>query len=401
MTRNKAILLGIILLDVMSFGILIPVVPAIFQSMTLPIISANPQINTIIWFSLVIGFHPIGAFFSAPFLGSLSDRLGRKWVLVVAFCGSVFGYGLSIIGLQASSLFLLALGRIIDGGTAGNIAVARAALLDIAPPEKRTQALGVVGALFGLGMLIGPLIGGVGLSLFGLSMESSTLLFAALLSLLSVVVTVAFFQETNIGGQRAEQPPFKLLPKPEPELIPHIAVSVLYVIGFGVFSTYWSLYLYDHFGMTVREVAYTFVFTGLCIAIVQGVVVRYTSQWISSRKVLQQAMPLFALSAVLLAFVPREYIYPALAWFCLWNGLSMANRVSMISSYGVKYGSGYISGLDAAYTSLAAAVCPLLLGLVALFGVKAPFILIFVAIIIAWLVMLKYCYEYMPTANES
>ncbi len=394
MTRNKAILLGIILLDVMSLGILIPVLPAIFQSMTLPVISTNTQINTIIWYSLVIGFHPIGAFFSAPFLGTLSDRLGRKWVLVVAFCGSVLGYGLSIIGLQASSLLLLAVGRIIDGGTAGNIAVARAALLDIAEPEKRTQALGIVGALFGIGMVIGPLVGGAGINLFGLSMESSTLVFAAMLSFLSVVVTIGFFRETNTNLDTTKSIKPKLLPRLERELIPHILVSVLYVAGFGVFTTYWSLYLYTNFGMTVREVGYTFVFTGVCIAVVQGLVVRYVAQFIRPRRVLQHVMPLFALAAVLLAFVPREYLYIALAWFCLWNGLTMANRVSMISSYGTKYGLGYISGVDSAYTALAAAACPLLLGITSLFGIRAPFILIFVAIIIAWVMVLKYCYEY-------
>jgi DHA1 family tetracycline resistance protein-like MFS transporter len=388
--KNVLVLFGIILFDVMSVGILIPILPAIFQNMSLPTLFADSSVNSLAWYSIVIGLHPVCAFFSAPMLGIWSDKMGRKKVLVLSMVGTVFAFSLSVVGVQIGSVLLLAVARIIDGGTAGNIAVARAALLDQFPGDNRTAALGVVGALFGLGMVLGPLIGGLDIALFGLSQGSSIIVLATLMSIVATVATVVLFTETHTHANTAAESRHKIefFPRIERALRPHIVVGFLYILAFGMFTTYWAYFLYSNRGLSQSEISHIFVFTGLCIAITQGVIVRVLRH-IDPRSIVLRSFPLMALSIILLSVVPTGYLYPAIAWFCLWNGLGMANRISMMSSYGERFGQGYVSGIDSAYTSLAAAVSPLMLGVVAIAGPFAPFWVMAVLVIVAlWFVIL-------------
>ena len=143
----------------------------------------------------LVGIFSLVQLFSAPLIGKLSDRIGRKPVLLVSIIGTAIGY---FVTGAASAAWMLFLGRIIDGASGGNIATAQACIADTTTPQERSKAMGMIGAAFGLGFILGPAIGGV-LSQWGHQMP---FYFAGGLSLLNAVFVVARLPETLSAEQR-------------------------------------------------------------------------------------------------------------------------------------------------------------------------------------------------------
>ncbi len=389
-SRNKIVLIGIILLDTLSVGILIPVLPLLFQSVHLPVIVNNPATNVLFWYALVIGIHPIFAFFSAPYLGTLSDRVGRKPVLVLSLFCTAISFGLSVIGIVSGSVWLLALGRVIDGGTSGNIAVARASLVDQTDPDNLTSTLGVIGALFGIGMILGPLLGSIRISLFDLPVAAVAMTLAGITSLVATFVTLVFFRETHFPKPNQPIEPLQLLPYTEPVLKPFIAGTILYTTAFAMFTTYWALFVSNTHNFSEKNIATMFVVIGISMAVTQGLLVRFIARYVPAYLMIISFSPLFAISFILLGYVPVSALYLGIVFFALMNGLVAANRLSLMQDYGEEYGRGYVSGIDASYTALSAAVAPLLLVGTSFLGVHAPFWVMCSSIVIMWIVTLKY-----------
>ena len=149
MTKEKLIIILTVLIDVIGLGIIIPVMPTYVQSF-----GASPTIITLL-FSVFALF----SFLSAPLLGALSDKIGRRPILMVSILSSSIGW---FVFAWAPSLTFLFLGRIIDGLAAGNFSTAQSAISDLAKtPQERTANLGLTGAIFGVGFLLGPFLGGM------------------------------------------------------------------------------------------------------------------------------------------------------------------------------------------------------------------------------------------------
>jgi DHA1 family tetracycline resistance protein-like MFS transporter len=147
-----------VFLDTLAFGFVIPVLPALVASMT------PDKQSQAYWYGLLLGSFGLAQFFSAPLLGALSDRWGRRAVLLV----STFGLGLNFfITALAPWLWLLLVSRLIGGASGASFTVAGAYVADVTPQEKRSRSFGMLGAMFGLGFICGPILGGL-LSPYGL-----------------------------------------------------------------------------------------------------------------------------------------------------------------------------------------------------------------------------------------
>ncbi|OQY67309.1 hypothetical protein B6D29_02080 [Microgenomates bacterium UTCPR1] len=180
--KNKRSLITIFLvvfIDLLGFGLILPLLPYIAERF-----EASP-----LQIGLLTAVYSFFQLIASPILGRLSDRYGRKKLLIISQLGSAFGY--LLLGL-AGNLPLLFLSRIIDGITGGNISIAQAYIADVTTKKNRAQGMGLMGAAFGLGFIFGPAIGG---ALSKIS-YSTPAYFATAVSLLTVLTTIFFLKET-------------------------------------------------------------------------------------------------------------------------------------------------------------------------------------------------------------
>jgi DHA1 family tetracycline resistance protein-like MFS transporter len=140
------------LIDMMAIGLIIPVLPALVGSFT------GSQADQAFWYGVVTFAFGFANFFASPVLGGLSDRHGRRPVLLIGFCGLATSF---LLTAMATALWMLILVRLVSGAMQANISVSNAYVADITPPEERAKRFGMLGAMFGLGFILGPVMGGL------------------------------------------------------------------------------------------------------------------------------------------------------------------------------------------------------------------------------------------------
>ncbi len=255
--------LVIVLVDLIGLSIIIPL---------LPLFGAHFGAN-----ALTVGIlqatYPMMQFVGAPVLMRLSDRFGRKPILVFSQIGTLAGFVL--LGFS-NALWMLFLSRIIDGLSGANIATAQAAVADSTNEKTRTQGLGLVGAAFGVGFVLGPMIAFAVLALTNESYQAVAFT-AAIFSLASVILTMSWFHETltpEEGPARARKPAFSLgvmwqaLNRPTIGFL--LLIMFFYQLAFGGYEQLFSLFTLTRLGMGAYDTAGLFSLAGVFIVIVQG-----------------------------------------------------------------------------------------------------------------------------------
>lgn len=260
--------IGIIFLTVfismVGFGIVIPVLPVYATSERFQL--GPSQLG---W---LVGIFSLVQLFFAPLFGKLSDRIGRKPVLLLSVLGSAAGF--FVIGL-AEAAWMLFLGRIIDGASGGNIATAQACIADVTPPEGRSKAMGIIGAAFGLGFIMGPALGGL-LATFS---PQAPFYAAGFLSLVNALLIWGRLPETYPLEKRNTVRTGATLGEVFGEnrrsfILLLLVASLLSTTGFAFIHVLFALFCGDRFGWTVREISYAFAFVGILAVLVQGGLLR-------------------------------------------------------------------------------------------------------------------------------
>ena len=294
MKRFPVLLIFItILIDLIGFGIVIPVLPYY--------VGKEPFNASPITFGWLIASFSIMQLIFSPILGRLSDKYGRRPVLFFSLLGT--GVGFMILGF-ATTIWLLFVGRILDGITGGNISTAQAYIADVTAPEDRAKGMGMIGAAFGIGFVLGPAIGGI-LSPFGLAVP---FYFAAGLAFVNAIVLYFVLPETVKKGERhaAEEVSegrfsvlFKYLRDPRLSLL--IATYFLITVAFSIMTTAFIIYTAFRFNYTARQNGFLFAFIGVLGAVVQG-----TMMGILTRRIGENLLVIIgtALMAIALFFVP-------------------------------------------------------------------------------------------------
>ncbi|MGH9442799.1 MAG: MFS transporter [Thermoanaerobaculia bacterium] len=282
-SRPLMTIFAIVFIDLVGFGIVIPLLP----------LYAERYHPSPLQFGLLLSSFSAMQFLFAPVLGRLSDRFGRKPVLLVSLAGSVVGY---VLFAFAGSLAALFAARIIDGISGGNISTAQAYVADVTRPEDRAKGMGVVGAAFGLGFILGPAIAGVTV-VWGAAAPG---LAAAAMSACALLATLVFLREPEHAGPARQERRGILRIVRDRRILLVLTVFFLLTFAFSNFEATFSQFLHDRMGAAPSAVAFFFVYIGVLISLVQGGAIRPLSRLLGERPLAVGGILLVALGLFLL-----------------------------------------------------------------------------------------------------
>lgn len=259
MSKEKAIIIFTVAIDVIGLGIIIPVLPIYVESFGLSAFSVT----------LLFSVYSFFSFLSAPFLGALSDKIGRRPVLIASIASTSLGW---FVFAMSHTLPFLMLGRIIDGLAAGNFSTAQSSISDLSKDAKeRAGNLGIIGMIFGLGFIVGPFIGGM---LSRIS-HSAPFWFVGAMALLNVTLAYFFLPETNKHIDKDRKIDWNPT-KPLIAAAKNIKLRTLYIVWFmfniiavGA-NTVFALYLGKAYGFSPFTTGVFFTGIGLVLAFNQG-----------------------------------------------------------------------------------------------------------------------------------
>lgn len=273
------LIIAISFLATIGMTIVLPVLPFVIRDYV-------PDSSLALWVGILASVYALCAFVAAPFLGSFSDRFGRKPILVISVFGSALGFVLFGVG---GALWVLLVSRIIDGLTAGDMPVMFAYVADITPPEDRARRYGLLGALSGIGFMIGPALGGLLAHIDVAAPVFATAAIAVIIGLLSALALPESLpqQDRKASLDVAQLNPFKVIAGAfaRPELRSLLTGLALVSIPFAFFANNFSVVALDSVGWGPGQVGWVLSAIGVCDILVQGVLLGWALRTFGERGV--------------------------------------------------------------------------------------------------------------------
>lgn len=355
-----------ILIDVIGLGIIIPILPKLITELTGGGMSEASRYGGWLMFS-----YAIMQFLFAPIMGGLSDRYGRRPVLLL----SLFGLGVDYVFLAfAPSIGWLFLGRFLAGITGASFTTAGAYIADVSPPEKRAQNFGLIGAAFGMGFIIGPVIGGL-LGGFG---SRAPFIASAVLSLLNCLYGYFILPESlapehrrAFDWKRANPVGSLLQLKRYPVILGLMGCLLcIYVAGHATQST-WSYFTMEKFQWDEKWVGYSLGFVGLTIGLVQGLLTRVLIPKLGQVRAVFIGLLLYAVGFMCFAFATQGWMMFAFMIPFALGGIAGPSLQGIIAGQVSPSEQGELQGILTSLVSATSIVGPVLMtGLFAWFTAK-------------------------------
>jgi DHA1 family tetracycline resistance protein-like MFS transporter len=355
MKRSPLLVIFItVFIDLVGFGIVIPVLPYYAEGTRF---GATPR-----EVGLLFASYSIMQLVFAPVLGRLSDKYGRRPVLLVSILGTCVGF--LILGF-ATTLWMLFLGRIIDGISGGNISTAQAYIADVTTKENRAKGMGLIGAAFGLGFVFGPAIGGI-LSRWGINVP---FLFAGGLAFANAILLYFTLPETvtpdhparvSAASGRAWRQLINSLRQPRLGFV--LTIYFLSIVAFSIMTTSFSLFMMFRLGYDAWHNGWIFAFVGVISAIIQGGLIGKLVKRFGEPVLVIIGGLLFSASLFVIPFVgPATGLLGILSIgvaFSIGNALSAPSLTSLASKSASAGEQGTVLGVTQSVSSLARAVGP-------------------------------------------
>jgi len=345
-----------ILIDVIGFGIIIPVVPKLIGSLAGGTMSDAARIGGWLVFSFALM-----QFVFSPILGNLSDQYGRRPVLLA----SLFGFGVDYLFTAfAPSVGWLFVGRLIAGVTGASFTTATAYIADISTPETRAQNFGMIGAAFGLGYIIGPAVGGL-LAGWGLR---APFIAAAILTFINWLYGYFILPESLSAENRRKfdwkraNPLGSLVELKRYPAVAGLVISffLLYIAAHAVQST-WSFYGYEKFKWTEKQVGISLAVVGIMVAFVQGFLIRKAIPLLGQSMSVLVGLLLYGAGMVLFALSTQGWMmYAFTVVYCL-GGIAGPALQGYISSHVPPNAQGSLQGALTSMISVTSIIGPLLM----------------------------------------
>jgi DHA1 family tetracycline resistance protein-like MFS transporter len=341
-----ATILLVVFVDLIGFGMIIPILPLYAKSFQ----AAEWQIG------LLLGCYSFMQFLASPVLGYISDRIGRKPVLLVSLIGSAIGYA---VMASAASLTMLFIARIIAGICGASVGTAAAYIADITAPENRSRRMGLIGAAFGVGFVLGPAIGGI-LSQFW---TKGPFWFGAGLAFLNAIAVLLILPEPEKHVKRSEA----AIPTGTDVVdqtgrggIPILVVTYFVAIaGFAIVTMIYPQVLDRRFSLTPAEISLVFVFLGLVGAFIQGGAIGRMARRFGDYKLAAAGLLLMAISMIIMPFARNMPLFLLFTFgLAVGNSLAQPTLMAMASRLAASTAQGRVIGTVQSAGSLGRVVGP-------------------------------------------
>jgi DHA1 family tetracycline resistance protein-like MFS transporter len=354
MRRSLTLILVFVFIDVLGFGLILPL---------LPYYAADFNASSFM-VGLLLSSNALTQMIGAPMLGRLSDRYGRKPLLILSISGTVLSF--LVLG-WANSLGVIFLSRIMDGLLGGNVSLAQAYITDSTTQEERATGLGLIGAAFGVGFIFGPALGGI-LSAGGNYARPAFA--AAGLAALNLIGALLWLPE-SLPPEKRTRPDTKTRPKislnalihalRRPCVGPLLSVVLIYGLAFTIFQTMFSLFTQQKLGFTAQATSYVLTYVGVLVVLVQGGGIRWLSKKFSDQQLIFSGAIL--LTGGLLGWAFSNSLVAlliALAPLALASGMLRVSTNSALTKSVQQTEVGGILGLSASMNSFTAVIAPLI-----------------------------------------
>ncbi|MBN1486578.1 MAG: MFS transporter [Anaerolineae bacterium] len=354
--RRLALIFGFVLIDLLGYSLILPLLPYYAETFgaSITVVGLLGTVNA------------LSQLVAAPTIGRLSDRYGRRPLLILSISGTVVAF--LLLGF-AQSLVMLFISRIIDGLLGGNVSLARAYITDVTDSENRARGLGIIGAAFGLGFIAGPSMGGF-LSRFGYNVPA---LVAAGLSLLNLIAVLLWLPESLTRERRAQlrhssKTAFSLRllwqALNRPCVGPLFHVQLFYSLAFTLFQSNFSIYSKTRLGLSVQQTGLVLSYVGLCSVLVQAFAIGRLTKQYRERVLIFVNTIVLAVSLFIWGFVPNVWLLLlVLAPIALSAGVLNPVLSSQLTKVVRPEETGGTLGLAASLQTFAQIVSPIIGGL--------------------------------------
>ncbi len=350
-----------VFLDLLGFGLVVPYLPGVARSL-----GASDFVATLLGAS-----YALGQLLFVPIWGALSDRVGRRPVLLVSVATTIVA--MLVLG-SATELYLLFVGRVLGGIATANIAVAQAYIADVTSSERRGEGMGLIGVAIGLGFVLGPAVGGVLASIDPWSRQGALPAYvAAALGLLNLVFVLVALPESLpperrlARGARASRSS-RLATAREAiarrPILVALIVNLVVTMSFGGLEQTFRLFSEDGFGMTAAETGYALLLAGLVLIGVQGLLLGPVSRRLPERSIVMLGLVIEAVGFSLVAASPpsRVWLHLGLAVLCFGSSLVAPSLSAFASKSASLDEQGKVLGVFASSGALARVLGPMAAG---------------------------------------
>jgi MFS transporter, DHA1 family, tetracycline resistance protein len=372
-----------LLIDMIGFGMVIPVLPVLFNDPASPsfLLKQWSESSQLFMAGFVLALFGLVQFIASPILGELSDVYGRKNVLLtgvvmLAVSQLLFGFAVTI-----GSLALVIIARALGGIAGANFSVAQAIIADVTTPENRAKSFGIIGAAFGIGFITGPLIGGWFTTAVGT--PSAPFVLAGMLGLLNAIGITFALPETHTE-KRSVVKKFTFLrgvhnirnALDDVQARPLFLSNFFVQLGFSSFTTFIGVLLLTRYNYSEADIGMFFAAIGLWIVITQAGILPRIMSVVTEKKVIPVALTVLPVALALHAiFLPVFWMYCLMPLVAISVGLSNACMLSLMSRNVGPDKQGITLGINASVQALALGFGPLAGGLsAAVVGIYAPFL---------------------------
>lgn len=331
-----------IFIDILGFGIVFPLLPGYAKELHIKVE----------YIGILMGSFAFVQFFATSFWGALSDKIGRRPVILISTIISMVAY--FVFGF-ANTFALILLSRILSGFGSGNISAAQAYIADITPPQDRAKKMGIIGAAFGLGFAFGPFLGGIIQTQLGIEYVG---FIASGLCLLNFVLAFFILPESYHDRVVVKYNPIKpfVTAFKNYGILLVMVINIVYMISSFMFNVSANLKWTDKNEFDPLQIGFVFSYIGVCTAITQGLLIGPMVKRFSETRLMFMSIIILAICLITITLVTKEKFIPfellILALLALGNGMLRPTAMAILSRLTNRNSQGLIMGVFASLSSL-------------------------------------------------